>query len=127
MQDLNGQVVSEEEVALDLGFTDVYEFRRWQTDQGYEIMNLQERLLTARSDANHFRWHGQRMLAVLERAGVVLERVGRMGMVGVDPPQLQKLLLAIKVVCGHGVDWDNVLDDWLAPNVLPSGETDYVI
>ena len=108
--DLEGKVVSEEEVATDLGFKDILEFRRWQTDQGYKIAELEHELRITKDDARNFRYAGMRMQKVLEKIEPVLIKLEGEN-IQTDPP-LSKLLLAIGVVCGRGVDWDHVLKDW---------------
>jgi hypothetical protein len=123
-------VVSESEVASDLGFKDVHDLRRWQTDLGHQVLELKHKLSIVYGDANGFRWHGRRMVVVLERVLTFLEVLDRCGSIAVVPAELHKLMLAVRVMCGKGVDWGNTLDDWFKDVPRPSEplpDHDYVI
>ncbi len=100
MQDMIGTEVTEAEVAADLGFADVFEMRRWETAMGQKVADLEEKLRTAESDRDNFRWHGRRMQVVLER---IAESVL------FDDPDLR---LAIGVVLNKEVDWKYRLKGW---------------
>ena len=110
MKDMEGKVVSEEEVAAGLGFKDVFDFRRWQTDLGHKVTELEYELRKSKDDGKTFRWHGMRMLVVLEKIKPVL--IDLQNQKTPSPETINKLLLATEVVCGRGVDWDHVLEDW---------------
>lgn len=114
---MEGVVVSEEEVAKHLGFNSVEELRRWDTELGKKAADLEYALSQAKNEAERFRWHGRRMQAILEQVAPVLEGL-EMG----DEAHINKLLLAINVVCGkqvsklaETVDWKHILKDWLEP------------
>ena len=104
LEDLEGKVVSEEEAAKGLGFADVTEFRRWQTDLGTKVSELEYALKQAEREIRGFQWHGLRMQRVLERLRDLLKS-------GQSIP-VNDALLAIGVVCGGAVDWDNEVTDW---------------
>ena len=136
IKDLQGTVVSEEEVAKGLGFKDVFELRRWQTDLGHQMMEAQAKLREAESDRDNFRWVGRRMMKVLEKAEPLLMRLqdaykvfnqetagaGQSGSPEAKTlADVTKVLLALRVVCGlkeapdstmPAIDWGNTLDDW---------------
>lgn len=97
-RDIEGTIVPEEEVAVDLGFKDVHAMRRWGTEQGQAVAALEARLRAAEDERDRFLRAGRRMQAVLERIEPTLA----------DPVHR----LAVAVVCGKAADWDNVLDDW---------------
>jgi hypothetical protein len=99
---------SKAEVATDLGFPDVPAMRRWETEMGQQIADLEQRLRTAIDERDRFRWHGRRMQMVLERAETFI----RGGPLDKDHPTVSDLLLAIGVMCGKAVDWDHRLDGW---------------
>lgn len=105
---MQGKQVSEEEAATGLGFSNVIEFRRWQTEQGYRISELEHEVRQAKNDASNFRWHGRRMEVMLEKAEEFLKKL--------DPAHPEHaaadLLLAIGVVTGKSVDWGHVVDHW---------------
>jgi hypothetical protein len=105
---MEGQQVSEEHVAKALGFKDVYEMRRWDTDLGKENEELKHKLKKATEEAERFRWHGMRGAAILQRCLEFIENKGKISKT--------KLSLAIRVLNGESgaVDWDHELDDWLA-------------
>jgi hypothetical protein len=98
--DLEGTPVTEAEVATDLGFADVHEFRKWQTECGQKVADVEQKLREAANDRDNFRWHGKRMQ-------VVLERIAATGLI-TDPD----LRLAIGVVLGKEVDWEHKLKGW---------------
>ncbi len=98
--DMVGTPVTEAEVAADLGFADVFEMRRWDTEMGQKVAELERQLRIAESDRDNFRWHGKRMQ-------VVLERLAESGLV-TDPD----LKLAIGVVLNKEVDWQQRLKGW---------------
>lgn len=109
--DMHGTPVSEAEVAAGLGFTNVHELRRWQTDLGHRVSELEAKVREVQGDADRFKWEGQRMQLVLEECTPVLRGLKHEEWRYLDA--VPKLLLAISVVCGKGVDWNNELDDWL--------------
>ena len=110
MEDIQGRIVSEEEVAGQLGFANVFEFRRWQTDIGNKLSEAERALYNSKQDAETFRWHGRRMQAVLEMIDDHLQN-------GTAVENKDRILLAIGVVCGSAVDWDHVLDrSWFEGN-----------
>ena len=100
---IQGVVVSESEVATDLGFSNVSEMRRWETETGQKLADTQEKLRSAISERDQFLWHGKRMRAVLERIRVSL---------AVGSPLHPDIELAIGVVLGKDVDWNHKLDGW---------------
>lgn len=105
--DMIGTPVSEEEVALGLGFNNVHEMRRWDTEQGHKIFELENKLRTTESDAKNFQWHGKRMMLVLEKV--------KEHLMGEGDLSEADLILAIGVVTGKEVDWGHKLD-WLRQN-----------
>lgn len=125
--DYLGKPVTEAEAATGLGFANVDGMRRWQTALGTENANLKYALSQAESDADRFRSAGMRGTAILERcksflteikiaidAGDTRQLKEAVGWYDDEEPlHLKKLLLAIGVVCGSGVDWDHELRDWL--------------
>lgn len=113
--DMVGKPVSEEEVALALGFKDVNEMRRWDTEQGQKVFELENKLRTSESDARNFQWHGRRMMLVLEKVKEHLMGEGNLSEA--------ELVLAIGVVTGKEVDWDNKLD-WLKEHDRKQAQTD---
>ena len=96
---MTGKVVSEAEAAAGLGFADVFEFRRWQTEMGQKVADVEEKLRAAANDRDSFRWHGKRMQVVLEKVAAL-------------PSIPDDIALAISVVLGKGVDWEHRLDGW---------------
>lgn len=106
-ENIQGEIVPEEEVATDLGFKDAYELRRWQTDCGNKVIELEHALRQAKDEAKGFRWVGMRQQKVLEKCDYFLASLEACG-----DDSLGKLRLAIAVVTGKGVDWDHVLKDW---------------
>jgi len=109
--DLQGKVVSEEEVAADLGFANVHDLRRWSTDLGSKVLKLEHELKTAIDERDRFQWIGRhRMMPVFEKLDEILKAMQE-GTIP-DAPTLAKLRLAIGVVCGKEVDWDHILKDW---------------
>lgn len=109
MNDIEGTPVSEEEVAKGLGFANVFELRRWQTDAGHKLMDAEAKLREVEGDRDRFLWHGKRQMKLLERIDGMLAELQQ----GKQPTELDKFRLAIAVVTGKGVDWDNILKDWL--------------
>lgn len=105
-----GRPVTEEEVAKDLGFSSVEELRRWDTEMGKKVSDLEYKLSQANSDKESFKWTGLRMMKVLAMVEPLLEGLKGMGL----PPEeeLDKTLKAVRVVLGKEVDWGNTLD-WL--------------
>lgn len=105
--DMQGTPVSEEHVALALGFKDVHEMRRWDTEQGQKVFELENKLHSAECDAQRFQWHGKRMMLVLEKV--------KEHLLGNTELTKEQLILAIGVVTGKAVDWGNTLRslDWL--------------
>jgi len=104
--DLNGEIVSEQEVATDLGFADIDEFRRWQTEMISKVVELERKLKQAEDEWVRFQAVGKKMQRVLERARAFLE---------CDLDKLvprDDLLLAIRIVNGKAVDWEHRLT-WL--------------
>lgn len=111
MQDIHGKLVSEEEVATALGFANVHELRRWQTDLGHKVKELEHQLSLTQGDARNFRRHGERMMRVLEKAEQTLIALSEEKEITSD--HMNRLLLAIRVVCGRGVDWNNEVEGLL--------------
>jgi hypothetical protein len=103
-QDLVGKVVSEEEAATGLGFSSVHEMRRWDTEMGRKVANLEEKLREAISDRDRFQWHGKKMMVVLEKVQAYFDKH--------NFNNVSDLSLAISVVTGKGVDWHHRLKDW---------------
>lgn len=107
---IRGEVVSEAEAATGLGFKDVTEFRRWDTEMGHKVGELEYALKQARDERDRFQSTGRKMMAMLEKVDAVLE-----GIINGTPPEdfdLKRMRLAIQVVCGHAVDWNHILDDF---------------
>jgi hypothetical protein len=100
--DYEGRPISEEEAAVSLGFANVPAFRRWQTEQGQRVWELETKLREAERDRDCFLWHGKRMRTVLGK---------------IEPTLTNPLFrLAVGVVCGRAVDWKNELKDfWEGP------------
>lgn len=96
---MRGKPVSEVEAAVGLGFADVFEMRRWETEAGQKVANLEVELRAAIGDRDSFRWHLRRMMVVLERVAAL-------------PSIPEDITLAISVVLGKGVDWEHRLDGW---------------
>lgn len=110
-----GREVPEEEVIEALGFADVFEFRRWKTEQGRRIWDLEQELKTAKEDAKNFQWHGKRQQLILEKLDQFVSLfIDSATLNSFDMEQLDKLHLAVKVVTGKGVDWDHKLDSWFS-------------
>jgi hypothetical protein len=98
IHDLEGRPVSEEEAAASLGFADVHEMRRWDTEMGRKVADLEDRLRGAEAECDGYRWQMRRMMAVLKR---------------IEPTLTDPLLrLAVGVVLGREVDWKHKLKDW---------------
>ncbi len=97
---IQGEIVSESEVAADLGFADVFEMRRWQTEMGHKVADLEHELRQAINERDRFRWNLRRTIVVLEK------------IIEADPPLSDDLKLGMSVVIGRGVDWDHRLKDW---------------
>jgi hypothetical protein len=96
--DFDGTPVSEEEVAVGLGFKDVAEYRRWRTEQGQRAWQLEMKLREAERDRDCYLWHVKRMRTVLWR---------------IEPTLTDPLLrLAVGVVLGRAVDWKHELKGW---------------
>jgi len=112
MHDMIGTIVSEEEVATDLGFKDVFEMRRWSTEIGTRLTELESKNREMRQDVDRFKWHGERMIVVFDKVKVILDSLRDEQNMHVKK-DIDKLLLAIEVVCGRGVDWEHELDNWL--------------
>ena len=112
MQDIQGKIVSEEEAAKGLGFVDVFEFRRWQTDIGHELAELKHKLYRTENDRDNFQWHLKRHQIVFDKTDEYLSQLEQ-------NEEVKKLRLAISVVSGRGVDWDHILKDWLSPKDEP--------
>lgn len=105
-KNIQGTLVPEEEVAKHLGFTDVFELRRWQTELGHKFIELEYKLYQSKNNAENFKWYGLRQEKILDKIYDFLNKL--------EPTvEIEKLKLAILVVCGKGVDWDNILKDWL--------------
>lgn len=95
MQDLTGKLVSESEVANNLGFKDVTEFRRYQTEQGTKISELEFALKSAKRERDSFQWYLKRMMYLLNKCKEHIKD--------------NTLLFAINVEEGREVDWNNEL------------------
>ena len=106
-----GELISEEEASKNLGFKDIIEFRRWQTEEGVARMELEAKLRAAESDRDNFKWHGKRMQKVLEfieeKDVKPIEQI-----VGQSDEDYIKWM--VRVVLGKEVDWDNKLKEFLA-------------
>lgn len=109
-KDLVGRAVSPEEVAAALGFGTVQDLRRWETELGQRAATLEVSLHAAKHDAENFKWHIERMLIVLNKTEEALLKLQQGNL---DPKEVNKLLLAVRVVAGRGVDWEHTLKDWL--------------
>ena len=57
-KDLKGTPVSEEACAIGLGFANVFEMRRWQTDLGHRCQELEYELKKANGQIDGLMWHG---------------------------------------------------------------------
>lgn len=114
MKSIQGTPVSEEETAKGLGFANVDEFRRWQTDTGRELAETKFAMKQAKDEAQGFWWHLRRSQVVLDKAKELLlaskDKIE-------DKELAEKVLFAIDVIAGNrqAVDWDHKLDDWLEP------------
>jgi hypothetical protein len=110
-QDINGTPVTEEEAAHGLGFKDVFELRRWQTDQGNTLWEAQVKLKEVEQDRDRFLWH-------LKRHGSALKRIGHMLDRPLTKADIALIKLAIGVATNHDVgqgmvDWKHELGDFL--------------
>ena len=103
---MDGKVVTEEEVAIGLGFANVTELKRWETELGQKNAELEHAIYTAKNDLKNFGWHGRRMMVVLEKAKEYIAKGTN------DEAEKAKLELAIGVVTNKAVDWKHVLKDW---------------
>lgn len=114
MHDLQGRIVSEAEVAHDLGFADVSELRRWRTTQGQRILELEQQLQAARRDVANWQWSIKRMCCVLERVEDMMISLRANGFIPSNGEfDLDKLILAVQVVRGRAVDWKHEVKEWL--------------
>jgi hypothetical protein len=103
--DLRGEAVPESEVAKDLGFASVEDFRRWQTVMASRVAELEYALKQSKDEAARFQTTGRKMAAVLGLAQSYLE-----SRLGDEPPRLGDLLLAIRVVLAKDADWGHRLE-----------------
>ena len=110
MHDFEGKVVSEEEAAISLGFANVFEMRRWQTEMGHEVAELKTKLRHAEIDRDNFKWHLKRQQVVLEKCEEYFNKLQENE--AFNNEAVSKLRLAIAVVAGQGVDWNHILKDW---------------
>ncbi len=101
--DLKGTVVDEAHVAADLGFDSVAAMRRWETEMGQKVFELETKLETAEHNRDSFLRTGRRMQTVLERIHASLHR---------GEPLHPDLVLAIGVVLGKEADWGGRLRGW---------------
>lgn len=101
---IEGEVVSEESVASDLGFADVREFRRWQTEMGGKVAELEYKLQCAIGERDNFRAHGLRLQFAMKKVYAALQEPGR----EMEP----ELLRAVGVLAGKKVDWGDTLKGW---------------
>lgn len=108
---MHGVLVSEEEVAKGLGFANVDEFKRWHTDIGREAEELKHSLRAAKSDAEHMRYGLKRTIIVLDKCKAFITETYNNELDSFQRKDTDKLLLAIDVVKGQGVDWDYILKD----------------
>ncbi len=108
-ESIEGTPVSEEEAAKGLGFGNVEEFRRWQTETGRELAETKFALKKAKDEAQGFWWHLRRSQVVLAKAKELLQNKIE------DKELAEKVLFAIDVIESKAVDWDKKLDDWLEP------------
>lgn len=111
MQDIKGKIVEEADVCKDLGFLSIAEFRRWQTNIGYENEKLKYALNQEKDQSSRFQYHGLKMQKVLDKMKEFLKSH--------ESDEAKKILLAIEVVSGRGVDWENSLKGWFE-DVVPS-------
>jgi hypothetical protein len=109
-KDLVGKPVSEEEVAKGLGFSSVDELRRWDTEMGQKVSDLEYKLSQANSDKENFKWTGLRMMKVLEMVEPLLAQMNESYLP--PKPEITEKLKAVRVVLGKEVDWGNTLE-WL--------------
>lgn len=100
--DFEGTPVTEEHVAHELGFNNIYEYRRFQTKYGQQVFELERQLKAALREQDDFQRTVKRMCIVLEKLKEVLT----------PDSTFWKEVLAIEVVLGQGVDWDKDLKDW---------------
>lgn len=113
-QDIRGVEVSEAEVATGLGFADIYEFRRWQTEMGRKVSELEHALFVATNNRDNFRATGLNMVKVLTAiaatidAGEPFGTGNRLAIISDD------LRLAIDVVMGKQPDWGGKIRKWLS-------------
>ncbi len=103
--ELIGRPVSEDEVATDLGFADVIEMRRWETEMGQKLADLERKIRDIENERDRFLWHGTRMQVVLEKIAESIE---------VNDPDIR---LAIGVVLGKEVDWKHRLKGWFSNDI----------
>ena len=108
--DYKGVPVSEAEVAADLGFANVYELRRWSTDLGMKVKELEHELSLEKCHSRNVRWQGERMMKIFCKAEEALLDLQKGAL---EPARIDHLLLAIRVVCNRAVDWNHDLKDWL--------------
>lgn len=112
---IKGEIVSEESVASDLGFADVREFRRWQTEMGGKVAELEYKLRCAIGERDSFRAHGLRLQFVVAKVHAALPEPGR----EMEP----ELLRAIGVLGGKQVDWGDTLKGWFPPGLASNAWT----
>ena len=117
VHDLEGRVVNEEEVASGLGFKDVFELRRWQTDVGHKVEELEYALRKSKNEGERFRYAGRRMGIVLKKIDGFLDEI-KASLSENKCQELETLQLAIGVVFGGKVDWDHKLKDWFVSDDL---------
>jgi hypothetical protein len=111
MSDLVGKIVSEEEVASDLGFTNVFELRRWSTEIGNKCLELEAKVREYKSDADRFKWHGERMVKALELIEPLLTEM--LGMSLPAEKDVKKALDVLQIILGKKIDWDNEFHEFL--------------
>lgn len=102
-EDLGGRLITEEELAKHLGFSNVDELRRWDTEMGKKVSTLEQQLYQANRDKDNFLWQGQRMQKVLEKlVEPLLDQVNQSYLPPKD--EIAQTLKALKVVCNKEAD-----------------------
>ena len=96
-------IIDEEQVA---------KMRRWETEMGQKVAELETQLKETRADVDNFRWYGNRMQKVLEQfiERLQYENIQTYNWKGID------LLLAAQVACNQKVDWNNQLREFFNEN-----------
>lgn len=117
--DIHSKPVPEAEVAADLGFKTIYEMRRWSTDLGMQVAELEYALSQAKQESTRFRNLAMSEGGLLDRIEPILALVLNNEAATVDSTALmaaeniRKLLLALRVVRQREIDWGGKTDEWL--------------